>query len=119
MSRGLGCLERQILVALQDRSIGRCELSSLVWWAAGKIPHPGADYPDEISFLKPYREFLDVYKSVYRAVRSLERKGLIRVARRKPKGSCRGGRLCPIYDRGLGRPYMVVELAGRALEGSK
>lgn len=110
MSRGLGRLEREILAALRDDDEGRCELNSLVWWKAGKILRPGADYPDEIVFLRPYRAFPDVYKSVYRAVKSLERKGLIRVTRRKNRGSCRDGRLCPIYDRGLGYPYMVVEL---------
>lgn len=114
MSRGLGNLERRILAALRDKDNSRCDFNALVWWAAGKLPHPGADYPDEIAFLRPYRAFPDVYKSVYRAVKSLERKGLVRVARRKPRGSCRDGRLCPIYDRGLGYPYMVVELAEAA-----
>lgn len=119
MSRGLGGLERRILAALRGKDNSRCDFNALVWWAAGKIPHLGADYPDEIAFLKPYQEFPNVYKSVYRAVKSLGRKGLVRVARRKPRGSYRDGRLCPIYDRGLGHRYTVVELAGRAPEGSK
>jgi len=105
----MGRVERKVLEGLRSKENRQCELTSLVWWIAGRVASPGADYPEDLAFVRPYQEVPNVYKSVVRAVRSLERRGLVRVVRKRPKGSCPFGRRCP-SDRGLMYPFMVVEL---------
>lgn len=112
MSKKLGFLERRILEALRTSEFGSYQLDSLVWWLSGKINHPGDDYPDEIIWERPYKAVPNIYKSVYRAVKSLERKGFVHVVRKRNRRQCPFGWRCH-RERGLNYPYAIVELVRR------
>lgn len=78
MSRGLGKVEKKILEYFNMSKRDKAEIPGLCYYVAGLIGYPSEDWP----FNEDYSD--SIYKSVYRSVKSLERKGYLKTERVNP-----------------------------------
>ena len=82
MSKGPGKIEKKIIEYLNKPGFKSCNIAELCYFIEGDINGPGDEWPSN----KNIDQTGTRYKSVYRAVKSLENKGYLITEKVNPHG---------------------------------